>query len=122
MQVLVRENNVDQALKALKKKMNREDIIREMKLRQHHEKPSVRRAREKPKKIRLFDNIGERPLFVNPRRALPRTTRIQEINFEPSVDFAGELVMFRAIDVNTRETYREKYREALKRICEEEEG
>ena len=46
MQVLVRDNNVDQALKALKKKMQREGIFREMKLRRHFEKPSERRARE----------------------------------------------------------------------------
>src|SRR5215212_3363087 len=39
-QVLVRDNNVDQALKALKKKMQREGIFREMKLRGHYEKPS----------------------------------------------------------------------------------
>jgi small subunit ribosomal protein S21 len=45
-QVLVRDNNVDQALKALKKKMQREGIFREMKLRRHYEKPSERRARE----------------------------------------------------------------------------
>ncbi|MFZ4531261.1 MAG: 30S ribosomal protein S21, partial [Alsobacter sp.] len=38
-QVLVRDNNVDQALKALKKKMQREGIFREMKLRGHYEKP-----------------------------------------------------------------------------------
>src|ERR1700735_5454481 len=45
-QVLVRDNNVDQALKALKKKMQREGVFREMKLRRHYEKPSERRARE----------------------------------------------------------------------------
>ena len=33
MHVIVRDNNVDQALKALKKKMQREGIFREMKLR-----------------------------------------------------------------------------------------
>ena len=44
--VVVRENNVDQALKALKKKMQREGIFREMKMRRHYEKPSERRARE----------------------------------------------------------------------------
>ena len=38
MQVLVRDNNVDQALKALKKKMQREGIFREMKLRGHYRK------------------------------------------------------------------------------------
>ena len=51
MQVLVRDNNVDQALKALKKKMQREGIFREMKLRRHYEKPSeesVRAKRRKP--------------------------------------------------------------------------
>ena len=39
-QVLVRDNNVDQALRALKKKMQREGIFREMKMRGHYEKPS----------------------------------------------------------------------------------
>ena len=38
MQVLVRDNNVDQALKVLKKKMQREGVFREMKLRSHYEK------------------------------------------------------------------------------------
>ena len=38
MQVIVRDNNVDQALKALKKKMQREGIFREMKLRGHYRK------------------------------------------------------------------------------------
>ena len=52
MQVTVRDNNVDQALKALKKKMQREGIFREMKLRCSYEKPSERRAREKAEAIR----------------------------------------------------------------------
>ena len=51
-QVLVRENNVDQALRVLKKKMQREGIFREMKLRRNYEKPSERRAREKAEAIR----------------------------------------------------------------------
>jgi small subunit ribosomal protein S21 len=46
-QVLVRDNNVDQALRALKKKLQREGVFREMKLRRNYEKPSERRAREK---------------------------------------------------------------------------
>jgi small subunit ribosomal protein S21 len=46
-QVLVRENNVDQALRALKKKLQREGVFREMKLRGHYEKPSEKKAREK---------------------------------------------------------------------------
>lgn len=51
-QVLVRDNNVDQALRALKKKMQREGIFREMKLRRNYEKPSEKRAREKAEAIR----------------------------------------------------------------------
>ena len=47
MQILVRDNNVDQALRALKKKLQREGVYREMKLRRHFEKPSEKRAREK---------------------------------------------------------------------------
>jgi small subunit ribosomal protein S21 len=51
-QVLVRDNNVDQALRALKKKMQREGIFREMKLRRNYEKPSERRAREAAEAVR----------------------------------------------------------------------
>ena len=52
MQVLVRDNNVDQALRALKKKMQREGIFREMKERKAYEKPSERKAREKAEAVR----------------------------------------------------------------------
>ncbi|HUY68128.1 MAG TPA: 30S ribosomal protein S21 [Alphaproteobacteria bacterium] len=52
MQVLVRDNNVDQALRALKKKMQREGIFREMKLRRNYEKPSERKARERAESVR----------------------------------------------------------------------
>lgn len=52
MQVLVRDNNVDQALRVLKKKLQREGVFREMKLRRNYEKPSERRAREKAEAIR----------------------------------------------------------------------
>ena len=52
MQVLVRENNVDQALRALKKKMQREGIFREMKRRGHYEKPSEKKARERAESVR----------------------------------------------------------------------
>jgi len=52
MQILVRDNNVDQALRALKKKLQREGVYREMKLRRHFEKPSEKRAREKAAAVR----------------------------------------------------------------------
>jgi small subunit ribosomal protein S21 len=51
-QVSVRDNNVDQALRALKKKMQREGIFREMKLRRNYEKPSERKARQKAESVR----------------------------------------------------------------------
>ena len=52
MQVLVRDNNVDQALRALKKKLQREGVFREMKIRRNYEKPSERKAREKAESVR----------------------------------------------------------------------
>jgi small subunit ribosomal protein S21 len=52
MHVIVRDNNVDQALRVLKKKMQREGIFREIKQRRAYEKPSEKRAREKAEAIR----------------------------------------------------------------------
>ena len=62
MQVLVRDNNVDQALKALKKKMQREGIFREMKLRGHYEKPSEKKVREKAEAIRHARKLARKKL------------------------------------------------------------
>ena len=52
MKVDVRDNNVEQALRALKKKLQREGVFREMKERRAYEKPSERRVREKQDAIR----------------------------------------------------------------------
>jgi small subunit ribosomal protein S21 len=52
LQVFVRDNNVDQALRVLKKKMQREGVFREMKQRRSYEKPSQRKNREKSEAIR----------------------------------------------------------------------
>ncbi len=52
MQVYVRDNNVDKALRALKKMMHREGVFREMKLRRHFEKPSERRKRKRAEAVR----------------------------------------------------------------------
>ena len=62
MQVLVRDNNVDQALRALKKKMQREGIFREMKLRNYYEKPSEKKAREKAEAIRRARKLARKRL------------------------------------------------------------
>ena len=71
LQIIVRDNNVDQALKALKKKMQREGLFREMKLRNHYEKPSERRAREKAEAIRRARKLQRKKL--QREGLLPRT-------------------------------------------------
>ena len=50
--VNVKDNNIEQALRSLKKKLQREGLFKEMKLRKHYEKPSLKRAREKEENIR----------------------------------------------------------------------
>ncbi len=52
MQVLVRDNNVEQALRVLKKKLQREGVFREAKAHAAYEKPSEKRAREHAEAIR----------------------------------------------------------------------
>ena len=60
MQVLVRDNNVDQALRVLKKKMQREGVFREMKQRRSYEKPSERRVRERSEAIRRARKLARK--------------------------------------------------------------
>jgi len=59
-QVVVRDNNVDQALRALKKKLQREGVFREMKLRNFYEKPSEKRAREKAEAVRRARKLARK--------------------------------------------------------------
>jgi len=71
LQVFVRDNNVDQALRVLKKKMQREGVFREMKRRRFYEKPSeqmarkkseaVRRSRKAARKKAIFDGLITAP-------------------------------------------------------------
>jgi small subunit ribosomal protein S21 len=51
-QVFVRDNNVDQALRVLKKKLQREGFFRELKRKKSYEKPSERKNRQKAEAIR----------------------------------------------------------------------
>ena len=60
MQVLVRDNNVDQALRVLKKKMQREGVFREMKRRRFYEKPSEKATREKADAIRRARKLARK--------------------------------------------------------------
>ena len=74
MQVFVRDNNVDQALRILKKKMQREGVFREMKRRRFYEKPSEQTTREKAEAIRRARKLARKKaqregLIAAPRRA-----------------------------------------------------
>ena len=59
-EVTVKDNNIEQALRTLKKRMQREGLFREMKLRKHYEKPSLRKAREKEESIRRSRKLKRR--------------------------------------------------------------
>ena len=60
MQVLVRDNNIDQALRVLKKKMQREGVFREMKQRRFYEKPSERTTRERAEAVRRMRKLARK--------------------------------------------------------------
>ena len=60
MQVFVRDNNVDQALRVLKKKMQREGVFREMKRRRFYEKPSEKVTRERADAIRRARKLARK--------------------------------------------------------------
>ena len=60
--VTVRDNNVDQALRVLKKKLQREGVFREMKNRRSYEKPSERRARETAESTRRVRKLMRKRL------------------------------------------------------------
>ena len=60
--IQVRNGNVEQALRALKKKLQREGVFREMKLKQHFEKPSVKKAREKAEAVRRSRKLARKKL------------------------------------------------------------
>ena len=59
----VKDNNIEQALRALKKKLQREGVFREMKLKQHFEKPSVKKAREKAEAVRRARKLARKKMI-----------------------------------------------------------
>ncbi len=77
MQVLVRDNNVEQALRVLKKKLQREGLFREMKRRRHYEKPSERTTRERAEAVRRARKLARKQmisegLIAAPKKKIPR--------------------------------------------------
>ena len=51
-EVVVRDNNVDKALRVLKKKLQKDGLFRELRLRQHFEKPSLKKQRKLKESLR----------------------------------------------------------------------
>ena len=72
MQVLVRDNNVDQALRVLKKKLQREGVLRELRLRRHYEKPSEKAVREKAEAIRRARKLARKQAIREGLIAAPK--------------------------------------------------
>ncbi len=84
--VFVRDNNVDQALRILKRKMQREGVLRDLKRRRFYEKPSERAAREKSSAVRRLRKVARRQAIFDgaipapkkkprPAAAAPRAPR-----------------------------------------------
>jgi small subunit ribosomal protein S21 len=80
LQVFVRDNNVDQALRVLKKKMQREGVFREMRRRRFYEKPSEQAAREKSEAVRRKRKLARKQavrdgLIAAPKKPLEKGKR-----------------------------------------------
>ncbi len=60
--VIVRDNQVEQAIRVLKKKLQREGLFRELKLRSSYEKPSAKRVREHSDNIRRARKLNRKKL------------------------------------------------------------
>jgi len=58
--IVVRDNNIDQALRILKKKLQREGVFREMKQRRFYEKPSEKRVREEQEAVRRTRKLARK--------------------------------------------------------------
>jgi small subunit ribosomal protein S21 len=78
LQILVRDNNIDQALRVLKKKMQREGIFREMKQRRFYEKPSERSTRERAEAIRRARKLARKQAQREGLIADPRKKKVLE--------------------------------------------
>ena len=86
LQVFVRDNNVEQALRVLKKKMQREGVFREMKRRKAYEKPSERKTREKAEAVRRARKAARKlaqreGLIPMPKRREPAAGRARPPRF-----------------------------------------
>jgi small subunit ribosomal protein S21 len=77
LQVLVRDNNVDQTLRVLKKKMQREGVFREMKRRRFYEKPSEKAIREKSEAVGRVRKLARKVAIREGLITAPRKKRVE---------------------------------------------
>ena len=83
----VKDNNVDRALKILKRKLQREGFFKIMKLKSNYEKPSERKKRERTENIRrLAKDIEELTEFLTKGKSSERHKYRMEL---PRVDEEG---------------------------------
>jgi small subunit ribosomal protein S21 len=95
LQILVRNNNVDQALRVLKKRMQREGVFRELKRRRYYEKPSVRATREKAEAIRRMRKLARKQAIRDGLIAAPKK------RLEPGKDRRPAGAPMRALQTGT---------------------
>jgi small subunit ribosomal protein S21 len=79
LQVFVRDNNIEQALRMLKKKMQREGVFREMRRRRFYEKPSEESARKKTDAVRRARKLARKEAIRDGLIAAPARKKTQEI-------------------------------------------
>jgi small subunit ribosomal protein S21 len=78
LQVFVRDNNIEQALRMLKKKMQREGVFREMRRRRFYEKPSEESARKKSDAVRRARKLARKEAIRDGLIAAPARKKALE--------------------------------------------
>jgi small subunit ribosomal protein S21 len=84
LQIFVRDNNIDQALRILKKKMQREGVFREMRRRRFYEKPSEKATREKAEAVRRARKLARKQAVREGLIAAPQKKRIETTKGTPA--------------------------------------
>ena len=54
MQIVVKNGNVERAMRTLKKKLQKEGLLKELKQKQYFEKPSAKKARKKAEGVKRY--------------------------------------------------------------------
>jgi len=95
LQILVRDNNVDQALRVLKRRMQREGVFKEMKRRRFYEKPSEKITRRKAEAVRRRRKLARKQAVRDGIIAAPKKKPI-EAGRGPAAPSAGAAFAFRS--------------------------